>query len=220
MAGGEAVSVRSGSPAEPPARTDADLVAAHLGGDQEAFGELFVRHEGHLWAAALRVCRNPDDAADALQEGLLRAMRAAGQFQGRAAVGTWLHRIITNAAIDLLRARHPIVCLDELPESPTGPATANQGADTHIDLERAFATLAPEARVSLYLVDYEGWSVAEAAAALGVAPGTIKSRCARARARLVPLLAGYRNRTAPGTVQQPVARTDPPVGTDPGSEHD
>lgn len=194
--------MRSGSPAEPSPRSDADLLGDYLRGDREAFGKLFVRHQGHLWSVAIRVCRDVEDAADALQDGLIRAMRGAGQFQGRAEVGTWLHRIVTNAAIDLLRARHPVVSLDEFPESQHQfDHSLAPMWEVGVDLERAFASLPDQIRVALYLVDYEGWTVSETAAALGVAPGTVKSRCSRGRARMAPLLSGYGNRKTTGTVQ-------------------
>jgi RNA polymerase sigma-70 factor (ECF subfamily) len=209
--------VRSGSPAEP--AHDAALISAYLAGDHEAFGELFQRHQGHLWAVSLRICGNPDDAADALQDGLIRAMRGANQFQGRAAAGTWLHRIITNAAIDLLRARHPVVGLDELPELIDRTEPSQESWETGMDLERAFAAIPAEARVALYLVDYEGWTVAEAAATLGVAPGTIKSRCSRGRARLAPLLPGYGNRAGPPDVK-PSQPPNGPSRATPQRSHD
>ena len=85
-------------------RTDQELLAAHVAGDHDAFGELFARHRDRLWAVALRTTGHPEDAADALQDGLISAYRRAGSFRGDAAVTTWLHRVIVNACLDRMRA--------------------------------------------------------------------------------------------------------------------
>ena len=85
--------------------TDAELLAAHVAGDADAFGELFTRHRDRLWAVALRTSGSPEDAADALQEAMIAAFRRAGSFRGDAAVTTWLHRIVVNACLDQHRRR-------------------------------------------------------------------------------------------------------------------
>ena len=64
-------------------RTDADLLAAHVAGDPDAFATLFTRHRDRLWAVALRTMGNPHDAADGLQDGLVAAYRRAGQLPRR-----------------------------------------------------------------------------------------------------------------------------------------
>ena len=79
------------------ARTDAQLLAAHVAGDKNAFGELVYRHRDRLWSVALRTTSDPEEAADALQDAFLSAFRRAEQFRGEAAVTTWLHRIVVNA---------------------------------------------------------------------------------------------------------------------------
>ena len=90
------------SPDGPP---DAELLRLHLAGDQNAFGTLFLRHKDRLWAVALRIVCDPDDAADALQDAMISAFRRAGDFRGDSAVTTWLHRIVVNASLDLLRRK-------------------------------------------------------------------------------------------------------------------
>ena len=84
--------------------TDAELLAAHVAGDAEAFGQLFTRHRNRLWAVALRTMGDPHDAADGLQDGMVAAYRRADTFRGEAAVTTWLHRVVVNACLDRLRA--------------------------------------------------------------------------------------------------------------------
>ena len=80
-----------------PHRSDAELLAAHVAGDSEAFGELVDRHASGLWGVALRTLCDPDDAADAVQDALIAAFRRASSFRGDSSVRTWLHRILVNA---------------------------------------------------------------------------------------------------------------------------
>ncbi len=176
---------------------DQALLAAHVAGDPDAFTELFSRHADRLWALALRTLQHPADAEEVLQEAMLAAFRRAGSFRGQAAVGTWLYRIVLNACFDRLRrakARpaYPGGLGEEvvagLPGSQAGPEETLLRRELAAEVERALAGLGPDQRAALILVDLEGRSVEEAAAILGCAPGTVKSRCSRGRARLAPLL--------------------------------
>ena len=186
------------------ARTDAELLAAHVEGDADAFGVLFRRHRDRLWAVALRTMGNPDDAADGLQDGMIAAFRRAGSFRGDAAVTTWLHRVVVNACLDRIRASR-VRRADPLPEDleeygdrGSHPASVDDAtmdpADASVAAERrrivlgALAQLPPEQRAALVLVDMEGYPVADAAEMLDCAVGTVKSRCSRGRARLADLL--------------------------------
>ncbi|MBZ5735568.1 RNA polymerase sigma factor SigM [Nocardioides sp. TRM66260-LWL] len=197
--------------AEPPRSSgpsDADLLAAHVAGDPDAFAELFRRHRDRLWAVALRTCGHREDAADALQDALVSAYRRADGFRGDSAVTTWLHRIVVNACLDRLRAtraRRTEALPDDLEEYGArradargvepgieDPAELSVRDDRRRRVVAALATLPDEQRAAIVLVDLEGHSVAEAADILGCAPGTVKSRCSRGRARLLPLLEGLR----------------------------
>lgn len=183
--------------------SDADLLAAHVAGDPDAFATLFTRHRDRLWAVALRTMGNPHDAADGLQDGLVAAYRRAGSFRGEAAVTTWLHRVVVNACLDRLRAakvRRAEALPDDLDDhrdrgsSYTSTSTTEDPEETAIrdDRRRALldtlATLPAEQRAALVLVDMEGYPVAEVALMLECAEGTVKSRCARGRERLARLL--------------------------------
>jgi len=171
-------------------RDDAELLRAHVAGDKDAFGEIVRRHRDRLWAVALRTLGNPEDAADALQEALISALRGAGSFRGDAAVSSWLHRIVVNACIDRVRRRQ---ARPTVPLAETDPPERPVDSDTALDVRAALATLPVEQRMALVLVDMQGYSVADAAALLDVAEGTIKSRCSRGRARLALLLGYLRN---------------------------
>ena len=183
----------------PVSSSDADLLQAHVAGDPEAFATLVRRHQDRLWAVALRVMRNPDDAADALQDAYIAAFRRAGSFRGDAAVTTWLHRVVVNACLDRLRSMK-VRAADALPEDlDRSPDLGTESADAAVEAAEqrdvvlaALGRLNPDQRAALVLVDMQGYSVEEAAAVLGCAPGTVKSRCARGRAKLVPLLKALR----------------------------
>jgi RNA polymerase sigma-70 factor (ECF subfamily) len=170
--------------------SDAELIAKHLNGDADAFGEIFRRHRDRLWAVALRTLGDPEDAADALQDAMVSAFRAAGRYRGDAAVTTWLHRIVVNACLDRLRRRaaRPATLLGDTANSLAVSQDEIAARETALDVGKALATLPPEQRAALILVDMQGFSVEDAARILEVAPGTVKSRCARGRARLLPLL--------------------------------
>jgi RNA polymerase sigma-70 factor (ECF subfamily) len=170
-------------------RSDADLLAAHCAGDSEAFGELFRRHRDRMWAVALRTCGDREIAADAVQDGFLAAFRRADSFRGDAAVTTWLHRIIVNACLDRLRRRRLTTPLPDYDTIETADRRDDHAStEAALDVRAALARLPEGQRVALVLVDMHGMGVAEAAEVLGVAEGTVKSRCARGRAALAELL--------------------------------
>jgi RNA polymerase sigma-70 factor (ECF subfamily) len=180
----------------PPEPDDRALLSAHLDGDPHAFGELVHRHSNRLWAVALRTLGDREEAADALQDALLSAYHSASSFRGDAAITTWLHRIVVNACLDRMRRRkvRPTVPLPEAgPGEPIQPGDPIAERDTALVVRAGLGQLPDDQRAALVLVEIEGHSVAETAAILGVAEGTVKSRCARGRARLAILLGHLRN---------------------------
>ena len=186
--------------AGPAESSDADLLRAHVDGDPDAFAELVRRHRDRLWAVALRTVGDREEVADAVQDALLSAHKAAARFRGDSQVTTWLHRIVVNACLDRLRKRqaHPTVPLpdgrhtDDGPAAGPEPAAPDHDHDTALVVRQALAALPAEQRAALVLVDMQGYPVAEAAGILGVAEGTIKSRCARGRARMAIALGHLR----------------------------
>ena len=201
---------RVASPDDP----DAVLLRRHLDGDPAAFTEIFRRHRDQLWAVALRRTGDPEDAADAVQDALISAMRHAASFRGDAKVSTWLHRIVVNACLDRLRRRaaHPTSPLPDDDHAPSALRDDYADRDTAADVHAALATLPAEQRAAIVLVDIEGYPVDEVAAMLEVPSGTIKSRCARGRAKLVPLLSHLKG--GPDTGDQHGEETRNPAGAD------
>lgn len=169
---------------------DERLLAAARSGDPAAFVDLLRRHDRLLRLVAWQVLGDRDLMDDALQEAAMKAWQSLPGFRGEAGVSTWLARLAYHAAIDLLRRRHgeQPVTADEAavllwvhPErgaDPSGPV-GEQDA-----LRAAFATLPPDQRVTVMLVDHEGYDYETVARVLGVRPGTVASRLNRARAAL------------------------------------
>jgi RNA polymerase sigma-70 factor (ECF subfamily) len=172
---------------------DRALLVRHNGGDRAAFGILVERHRDRLWRVALRTLGDPDDAADALQDALVSAYRAAATYRGDAAVTTWLHRIVVNACLDLARKRasrpaRPLSTDDGDQLVDVASSGAYDDRDTAAAVVAALRSLPAEQAAAVVLVDVEGFSVREVSEILAVPEGTVKSRCARARARLAEIL--------------------------------
>lgn len=204
--GGHSSADRPDRPAVPPQSNgldvldDRELLARHIDGDPDAFGEIVRRHRDRLWAVAVRTLGDREEAADAVQDALISAYRAAHTFRGQSAVTTWLHRITVNACLDRARkaaSRRTQLTddterLDLLLEPHESAALPAERQDLNRQLVEALSQLPAEQRAALVLVDMQGYPVAEAAEVLGIAVGTVKSRCARGRARLLPLLSHLR----------------------------
>ena len=197
------------------AALDSELLAAHVAGDPGAFGLLVSRHQSRLWAVALRTMGDPEEASDALQDALISAFRRAETFRGDSAVTTWLHRIVINACLDRHRRRavRPTVPLPDddvdIERAVVDPVDHMDRWETSTLVQHALSQLPPAQRAAIILVDLEGYSVEEAALALGCAEGTIKSRCARGRTKLAGLLSGLRESNAPPRNQVPTPHVRP-----------
>jgi len=179
--------------------TDADLLAAHINGDPHAFSEIVKRHRDRRWAVALRTLGDPDEAADAVQDAFVSAYRKAGSFRGEAAVTTWLHRIVVNACLDRMRRKsvRPVADDELIEAAERDVQLPDQTLEREVSMEvsAALKLLPADQRAALVLVDMMGYSVDDAAQVLQVPSGTVKSRCARGRAKLAPILSHLRNRT-------------------------
>lgn len=179
-------------------RSDEELLAAFVAGDQGAFDQLVDRHARRVYAICLRYFGNPTDAEDAAQEAFLTLYRRAGTFTGAARFSTWMYRVATNACNDLARKRA------RRPMAPSGVRAADQGdvaglvpdpaadllanRELGMELEAALAALEPEYREPILLHDVGGFRYADIAERTGVPVGTVKSRIHRGHARLAAAL--------------------------------
>ena len=170
---------------------------------REALERALVDEGDRLYALALRVTRDADLAADAVQEAFATALERAGQFRGDSAAATWLYRIVYNKSIDLLRSRRREEPLESDEPSYADEAAMYSGrawvrapdemlfsAETRGALERALAELTPVQRAIFELGEAEGRPTEEVAHIVGLPVGTVRVYLHRARLRLRRLLAG------------------------------
>ncbi len=183
---------------------DGALLARLRAGDETAYEELVRAESRHLLAVARRLLRNEEDAQDAVQQAFLSAFRALPAFNGQSRLTTWLHRIVTNAALMKLRTRgrQPEDSIEDL--LPTyledGHHTAQFSEwalpaeskllrrETRGQVRTAIDALPDAYRTILLLRDIEELSTDETAQTLGVTPNTVKIRLHRARQALLKLL--------------------------------
>lgn len=181
---------------------DAQLIRKGLEGDAQALETLFTEHKRPLYQTALRVLGNPEDAEDAVQDGLLSAYRNLPRFEGRSQFSTWLTRIVINAALMRRRSRsaRPAISLDEPTREHELPAVERfadhgltpeqeyQRHELHEMIRQNLGELSPLLRTAFVLREVHGFSTGEAAEKLGVTENTLKARLWRARQQMADRL--------------------------------
>jgi len=180
---------------------DSVLVARAKAGDYEAFEQLVHRHERRLYALAMNIVRQREDAEDVVQTAFLNALEHLNDFREEASFATWMTRIVTYAALKVLRKRKglDIVSLDEATDENEEGAIPHPEyiADWRDDpvkiveqrelkriLDEAIDSLDEKYRLVFVLRDVEGMSVEETANVLGISPANVKVRLLRARLAL------------------------------------
>jgi RNA polymerase sigma-70 factor (ECF subfamily) len=184
---------------------EADLTGALLAGDKHACACMVKRHGSQMYAVALRIMGDPDEAEEVVQDAFISACGKIASFEGRSKLSTWLYRITTNAALMRLRKRRDdTVSLDEPQAGEDGDLLPRQLGDWDIDpsrqalsqelrqvMEAAVESLPPSLRAAFILRDIQGLSTQEAAEALEISETALKVRLHRARLALRERLAGY-----------------------------
>ena len=159
---------------------------------------LWARHSQGLYRRVLGIVRNPEDAEDALQEGLLSAFRNLPRFQGRSGFSTWLTRIVINAALMQLRSRRTheaaslgepfddttVTAADRIVDPSPSPEQILLMTELHRVMARSIDGLSPGMRTAVSLKYMQGLSTREAARTCGISENTLKARLRRARRRL------------------------------------
>ncbi len=175
-------------------------------GDRAALDSLLRRHHDRLFALCRRMTGDDADAADACQEALMAIVRGLPGFDGRSAFGTWAYRVTTNACLDELRRRRrrPEPGLPEGSAEVASPLDHVEASTTRVDLDRALQSLPSDYRAAVVLRDVCGLSYDEIAQTLGIPAGTVRSRIARGRSALIPLLGPGRNSGPPA--ERPTTR--------------
>ena len=167
-------------------RTDTTLIGDYVAGDVDALAVLVCRYDRALHHAARRVLGNNADADDVVQSAWVSVARSASGFEYRCSVFSWLWRLAHNQALDHLRrqrARPQVPMFDGFDAAAAGDDFAD--TDDRVLVSDLLDQLTAAQREAIQLVHLQGHTVAEAAQMLGVAEGTIKSRCARARNALL-----------------------------------
>ena len=174
-----------------------ELARRAAGGDEDAFAQLVGLHEKKVYGLALRMCGNPEDAADAAQEAFLAAWKGLPRFRGEAGFSTWLYRLTSNAAIDHLRRvkrqRGEVSLdgggpgLDAVDDAPSPQAQAEE-TELREAVAEGLSMLSEDHRQALLLRELRGLSYEEIASELRVDLGTVKSRISRARGYLRKIL--------------------------------
>lgn len=174
---------------------DADelLVRRAQKGERYAFEKLVEAHEQRMYTLAARVLGSREDAADAVQEALVRAWLALPRFRGEARFSTWLYRIVVNSAHDVRAKRRDRTA--EEPPDPVDPRDRFAEQELSSELQRALDALDETYRVAVVLYDVLGCSYAEIAEMTGVPEGTVKSRIFRGRGELAERLGTPGERT-------------------------
>ncbi len=182
------------------------LVADARAGNGDAFATLLNQYDRHLFRLALNITGNQEDAADALQEALLKAYRSLEGFRGDSRFYTWIVRIVVNEGLMKLRQRRAAswISLDEPIENDDHslmPREIEDWGDTpeqrysktefHAILNQNLEQLEPAFRIVFLLRDLEGFSTEETASMLDLSVTAVKSRLLRARLKLRERLTKY-----------------------------
>jgi RNA polymerase sigma-70 factor, ECF subfamily len=203
---------------ETPNRSEEDLLEAARGGDAQALDALLEKYQGHIYRFGMKMCGDPEDAKDILQETLLAVVRNLRDFRGGSAVSTWLYTIARSFCIKKRRRSKFAPEREEsieaqgvqearaVPDAGRGPDEQLHGKQVERVLEQAIGELDPMYREVLVLRDVEGLSAPEVAEVLGLSVEAVKSRLHRARlavrAKVAPVL---------GQGDEPPAPTCPDV---------
>ena len=171
------------------ASEEASWVARAKAGDQAAFAELFARYERRIYAFVYRMMGNPDDAFDLTQETFLKAFRALDRTDAELNVNAWLHRIASNACMDVLRRRQRLRWLPwdgarherASSQREDDPEDTLLGDETQRAVARVLQAMSPRNRQAMILREYEGLSYQEIAAVVGLSLPAVKSLLFRAR---------------------------------------
>jgi RNA polymerase sigma-70 factor (ECF subfamily) len=172
------------------------MVQNHGVPSQAEFHRAIANRGDHWFAACLRITRNADLAADAVQDALLSAWRKRHQFERTALLETWIHRIAINAALQLLRRSRPLAhdeLDEELPDAGRSPDGHKADEELEHDLASALQYLTEMERTCFVLKHMEQWRLSEIASELDTGIGTIKQALFRAVKKLRVIMADRRS---------------------------
>jgi len=178
-----------------------NIIQRVLGGDKNAFEELVLANQTNVYNLALKMTRNEDDALDISQDAFFKAYQQLSKFRGDSKFSVWLYRLTYNLCIDFLRKKpnSQVISLNyeddsgeitplEIPDMRDLPEDSAIRSEMRQIIKDGIDELAPQQREVLVMRELTGMSYDEMAEALSVNVGTVKSRLARARLKLVEIL--------------------------------
>src|SRR5712664_2187583 len=184
---------------------DRELVRSAQKGDMGAFEELVARHRDKIYARALSMMRNEEEAIDLSQEAWVKGWQRLKQFQGEASFGTWMTRIVINLCLDQLRKqkRQRAESIEEIDEESGGverqmpvvtvnPTAGLERGELRQRIDKALSQLSHEHRTVMVLHEFEEMEYKEIAKTMGCSIGTVMSRLFYARRKMAVLLADLR----------------------------
>ena len=178
--------------------TDAAALARAKAGDRDGFRLLVERHSRSVFRLAYRLTGNEQDAEDVVQESFLRAYKQLQNFESRASFGTWLYRIAANYSLDLIRSRkrhqeHRAPAHEgegesdamlAIPTSDPGPDRMAYSGQFGERISVALAALTEQERTAFVMRHFEGFSIEEIGASLGLGVSAAKHSIFRAVQKL------------------------------------
>src|SRR3954466_8399360 len=180
---------------------DPKLVRAAQAGDMAAFEELVARHRDKIYARAVSMMRNEEEAIDLSQEAWVKGWQRLHQFQGEASFGTWMTRIVINLCLDQLRKQKrqrtdSIEAMDEesggverhMPVITVNPTAGLERIELRQRIDKAMAQLSHEHRTVLILHEFEEMEYKQIAKTMDCSIGTVMSLLFYARRKLAALL--------------------------------
>ena len=184
-----------------------EIIEKVLSGDTEAFEALVIEHQSKVYSLALRMVGNEEDARDMAQEAFIRAFNSLTGFRGDSKFSVWLYRLTSNICIDFIRSRAKKRTVSmtwtdedgddagelEVPDERFSPEAQLERTLTRESVRRGLDSLSPQYREILLLREINGLSYDEIGEALGIEPGTVKSRIFRARKKLCDFLVSEGN---------------------------
>jgi RNA polymerase sigma-70 factor (ECF subfamily) len=189
------------------AKTDAELIVLCQSKDSRAFEELIKRHQRTVFALLYRLAPDWSDTSDLAQEVFIRMWRSIGNLRNPSAFRSWLSQIVTNLFYDELRKRPrqlPTISMDEpldseegndatrdIRDKSAGPDELCQRNELTLIVRQAMTRLPEQFRTAIILREFEGLSYEEIALITHTEIGTVKSRIARARAKIQEMVSPY-----------------------------
>lgn len=184
--------------------SDTSLLDRARAGDRRALDELLTQHQRQVYRFGLKMCRDPEDAKDILQETLLAAARTVKDFRGASSISTWMYTIARSFCIkkrrrskfapqeeESLDVRQPGAEALQVADPSRPPDESLAGRQLEAALEEAIAGLEPMYREVLVLRDVEGLTAPEVAEVMGLTVEAVKSRLHRARVAVREAMASH-----------------------------